>query len=352
MLTPTGLQPISETIEVQDTRQVRAQSETSARSETTNITSHSALELREMISDDMIANIPDLVAKSERVLNFLAPSDFGGSDIDILFGDLKDPKSQIKLGLGRAEKAFQNVKKIYGSDPYIHVPLAVRKIFDVKSPGEAGDGPWRPDDAFYMANLSTLLLDFIHAALAEGKEFPLEGLDRNFPEAFVSRIRDQGRPASAGCSSLVQETFDLALAIRTQLTVQAICDHQDDESFDRKRFVRQTLLNQTEESEFRDWAFVDPNAPEYQKMQAHVMDTVNAIEAVCDADTNDLTTEYPMGDFLLKLLGWSRKRCDELSKRLDSGETLQETLDAELQRRKSITEPTAELQGPPSRYFA
>ena len=297
-----------------------------------------------MNSIELIDHLPDLVQKSDTILNLLAPPNMSDLFLETRLRDLQTPDSKPKRSLDRARRLFRDVKAVYGSEDFIKTSIALRGTLNMKDASRIGDGAWRPDDAFYKANLASLVLEaFSRSTSASEPSLPLEKLDRDFPEPFISRLHGRTRTGSTGSSSLYLETLDLALEIRTQCAVQILRQNQSNPNFDRHEAISQVFYESDNENTLRGWAIkgMDPNAK-----RDDIISRLRLVSSAVDSDVDAngfraLQEQFPVQKFLHKLITWCRARSSEIDGRLEKNGGImgvQSELDSETRRRQGLPE--------------
>jgi hypothetical protein len=140
---------------------------------------------------------------------------------------------------------------------------------------------------------------------------------------------------AVGNSVLLDETFDFALAIRTQVAVIAIIQRHNQADFDAQRFIQDVFYatpeeNPSDNETLRAW---DVNGlgsgntgllPEFDiKMQERIAlikqcftEDSQAYEAGEYANMQRLQTQFPWSDFCVQTLQWIHRRKRELDTRI------------------------------------
>ena len=295
---------------------------------------------------ELIDHLPDLVEKSDNILNLLAPPNTSDLSLDARLRDLQNPDSKPRRSLDRAHRLFRDLKAVYGNDDFIKVSIALRGTLNVKDASNVGDGAWRPDDAFYKANLASILLGaFSRSASAQESSLPLEKLDREFPEPFMSRLHGRTRIGSTGSSSLHPETLELALEIRTQCAIEILRQNHKNPDFDRHEAISQVFYDPDNGNILRGWATqgMDPNVKR-EDISTRLRMVMSAVDSDEDArGFKRLEEQFPIKKFLHKLLVWCRARSSEIDGHLEKNGgmlTVQSELDSETRRRQGLPEAT------------
>ena len=295
--------------------------------------------------DDMIFYLPDLVDKAEKMMETLAPA---LEDLDTHLHNIQKPGSQMFRKVRRALQPFDDVKKLYGQEEMVDPSVALRGLFGAQDLKAIGDGPWRPDDAIYKANLATLLDLFTpRSAPADRAALPLERLDRCFPQPFSSRIHGRTGTPSTGSSSLSNETFEMALAIRVHFAIQVLKAKQGDLNFDPDMVINQIFFDPEDTSKLRSWRVegLGPSdmGPQRRRSIPIVIDSIKSTFSEDDNSVDHARLErlFPLQSFFTRLVTWTRLRNNEINERLagvGGSDGLQDRVDVEIQRQRAVAE--------------
>lgn len=193
---------------------------------TTTLTSHPSQTPEDLDAGMLVELLPDLWRDTTRLLNLLVFEGISVGDIESLLSDLHTVGSKGKR-LRHIETGFENTKNYYGSDVFIDSSLIFRKL---SIDQDLSEGAPRPDVVLQGANVATmvksLLVSDIH--LPTTLVF-LRRLDDSFPLPFLSGFGDA---LVKGSSALAEETFDLALELRTQTAIAILRASKEDPDFD------------------------------------------------------------------------------------------------------------------------
>ncbi|KAI9819253.1 MAG: hypothetical protein M1827_007409 [Pycnora praestabilis] len=204
---------------------------------TTARTSHSAQELADLNGELILEALPDLAEASSKILNLVARPEASESDLGVIVKELKLPGSFTSKRLKRLEGSFMSHKEEFGSDHYISLSIILRALLGVRLLKDIGHGPWRPDPIIQKANLTILVTKTITSQRESQDTFPvLQQLDGVFPTPFLSTFSTQ-LGTTFGGSALLDETFNLALSIRTQLLIAMLYAHQDEANYDPDKIL-------------------------------------------------------------------------------------------------------------------
>lgn len=326
----------------------------SAISGTTARTSHSAQELADLVADDMLDALPDLVDASDKVLKVVLlhqVAEVSDEQVETRIRTLQNPTSTASNKLSRQLPGYREQKAVYGNELYINQSIALRAMLGVRRPAEVGDGPWRPDDVFYKANLANLAFDVL-ALRGNVKQPFLEKMERDFPAPFLSQLSTMRHTShTAGASSLVRETFETALCLRVQLFLSMMkhAPNFDAPNFDPDHVLHQLFLE--DDKTMRGWDIDGLRTVDLSNQQ--IKEMVIRVDSIREHFSHEprsqrfdkvvnipaLESQYPWSECVVKLLLWARQRANEIEAHLASlggVDGLQEALGAELQNRKDV----------------
>ena len=203
----------------------------SAFSGTTARSSHSAQEFSDLDFDDMVQGLRELSQSSDEILKFLVSSEISEAAVEAVIGQLQTKDSRTKKTLNRLVTVFSAHREIYGSESYIDHRELLRMLLGERGVADDDVGSWRPDALLQKANLAFLALGVSsHFWQDQDIQF-LEELENMFPGPFITRLV----PSDAiqnGSSVLIEETFHLALQLRTQYAIRIIVHQAADPHFD------------------------------------------------------------------------------------------------------------------------
>lgn len=299
----------------------------------TYVTSHSAAEVAEL--DPMLAEIlPELLRSSYAILDLLAPPNASEEMVVSINRELKVFGSRRAKRLKYDEERFHLTKTHYGNDWYINPVHTLRRLFGTNDPG---DGDFRPDVVLHTANMATAIKDFLVISKDSRRTTEaLSHLSSSFPKVFVSNFIG---PDRLGGSSLFEETFDLAIEIRTQLAIAYLKELKDD--VDQRLTPHVTLA-----SVFYDAPLPSPSSETYfgdlfqsaqlrRLMEVEVVNLGDKVSKVTErilliqsalrqssevADAGDLVDFdlldewFPWPSFLASLVKWCRLRMEEIAR--------------------------------------
>ncbi|SLM38425.1 Homeodomain-like [Lasallia pustulata] len=339
-------------------RETKSPGAVSAISGTTARTSHSAQELDDLDPEGMLDALPDLLGAANKILNFLAPQNTHPSYI-INDKDLQDSGSRATKNLRRLEATFRLQRGLYGSEQYINHPIALRALLKERHFNEVGSGPWRPDGVLQTANLTTLAMTILPARKRDpSAQHALEKLGRDFPTPFLHGIEvaPTGSNASMGNSTMLEDTFAMALEVRTQFSIMLLSRHMDRPNFDPDTVLKQVFFES--ENAVKGWDTPGLRAEELSMQQVKVIkehvrvirDTFpedsQALESGQFVNLDRLNVMFPWHMFRAKIASWCRMRQDEIERQLEYQgglESIVQALGDEIKRRETFL--TFDTQG-------
>ena len=308
-------------------------SQASQLSGTTAITTHSEDEVRKL-NPVMVEFLPELLASSTTILDLLAPPGASMEIIKSIERELKIVGSRRAVRLNHDEKKFEADRENYGKEvDYINPSFIHRALF---GNSHVDMDRFRLDPILHAANLAKVVRDtFVSPRGGQNTLDKLLRLDTIFPEVFLGEFDDT---AEFGNSRLLDETFDLALEIRTQSAITSLFAKRDSDGWDPEKMVlslfftplpdRQTSLQISyfhyvlDNSQVLNIMRAGPENSEDQeeKIISRVEQILTAFQSTDDGDLVDfeqLDDMFPWTGFLTQLALWCRMRLDEIKEDID-----------------------------------
>ena len=316
---------------------------------TTAQTSYSAQELADMNSDDMLDALPDLCDAADKILNFAVHQDRTPESTLITIKESQDHSSRIHKNLKRLGDSLQLFKRPFGNELYVNLSIGVRGLLGVRHVGNMRDGPWRPDDIFYKANLAIMITSLLSSQeSSSNSQSIVEKLERDFPSPFFSRLLDSSElgTKSVGCSSLSSESFEVALDLRTQYFITLVQRHLLQPNFDPDLLLLQVFYEN--EDSLKGWDADGMRTNDFgSKAQNAISDRINHIKRTFRedlqsvqtghlVDLDQLKTLYGWSTFIFKVLSWSKLRSSEIQAEINSRgsvEGIRQALEIEIRER-------------------
>lgn len=217
---------------------------------------------------------------------------------------------------------------------YIHVKAVHRVLFGAHS--ESSSAQTGLDLILYMANLLVFAKQMIHSDRSDKQIWnALRQLDNSFPSQFMRSLEREVVSTVAGDSGMLQETFDLALELRTQLAIlvleKSAGDSDNPDEAILEVFYRSEPSQSGEGSLLRGWniqALGGEDSALPQQLEARVSERISAmrrffargddaLERDDSVDLDGLSAEFPWLATILRLLHWVRHRHRELFSIID-----------------------------------
>jgi len=304
---------------------------------TTALTSYSAEELASLDTSMVVDLLPELWQSAQKLLKILAPTDATPQSTESLVRELQIPGSDQSRQLRQREKIFESTKENYGSEMFINVGFILRKLFNDNEPGE---GSFRPDAILHGVNIATLIKGLLVSNQNHPNTIPrLQRLDDTFPYPFMSNF---GNRPDLSQSALLEESFDLALEIRTQTAISVLESLKSEPSYDPDQIVARIFYDLPERREDSLSTYEDlvRNGPfrklaglgqgetlgsqeRFEAQSDKVRTQVKAIrdhfyrdpEALVNGDYVNFDTireQFPWAPFLARIVHWSQSRLAEI----------------------------------------
>jgi hypothetical protein len=287
----------------------------------TTITTRSEAAIADL-DDFLEEDLPDIYSHAMRIVDMLAPSNVSDDTVLQLFNRLKIVGSKEAIKLQRSEQVFEILYERFltkddltkgDSTKGIRTDDIIRKFLGK----EHGDGNFRPDAILHLANLASMIRNFVATdQKSQRMRNQLFLLNRWFPEAFA---RDFNDTPSYGNSTLLNETFELALEIRTQLAISELRHGIDSETWDPDLIITEIFFANDEEPKSIMGIKVQNTPDQMSSIIERVEDIRSAFrdqeQAQLQGDLVDfeqLDERYPWPMFLMDLVSWAKLRKDEI----------------------------------------
>ncbi|KAH5225109.1 hypothetical protein HBI62_112170 [Parastagonospora nodorum] len=304
---------------------------------TTAISSFSMIEAEFLEPKYILKHMRKLCESAREFLEHLAP-DGGNKKDDIQnIQEIQKPDSDFTEEYRDFNDELNVHLKHYKSEEhsYIHVKAVHRVLFGAHP--EFASAQTGLDLILYMANLLVFAKQMIHSDRSEKQIWnALRQLDNSFPSQFMRSLEREIVSTIAGDSGMLQETFDLALELRTQLAILVLEKSAGDGDFNPDEtilevFYRSEPSQSGEGSLLRGWniqALGGEDSALPQQLEARVSERISAIRRFFPrgddslerddiVDLDGLSAEFPWLATILRLLHWVRHRHRELFSIID-----------------------------------
>ncbi len=304
---------------------------------TTAISSFSMVEAEFLEPKYIVKHLRKLCESAEEFLEHLAPSDAkSGEDSREIdrrnINAIQQPDSEFSEDYRDFDAELNVHLNHYKSEEhnYIHVRAIHRALFGSNGNNAAIEGGL--DLILYLTNLLIFTKQMIHSDRTEKQIWDvLRQLDNSFPGHFMRSLAPEDQSIASGDSALLDETYELALDLRTQLAILVL-----QRSFDEKELNSDVLLTEvffradaTQEegsASLRGWSFShdkDQEALLPSKMHDPVVNRIQEIRDFFPVEENsqsqidtarleDLANHFPWMATVMRILHWARCRHVEL----------------------------------------
>jgi hypothetical protein len=255
--------------------------------------------------------------------------------------DIKIPGSTVSEELDENEHSFRSVQKWFRVDgDYIRGPAVMKSIFGGNLP-EPDTKAWAAMEVIQTANLASFATWIASAEQDSIKTWNLlRSVDNAFPTWFLTSFLEprtrKSTSSSApswkiGSSTLLRETFEFALELRTHVAVLAFLRQHDQEDFDSEQVIRDVFYSTvdddlSEDAQLRTWGVNGLGGDDgelHPNFKQQMQERISAIrqcfyddsQALLDGEPTDLhqlQVEFPWSKFTIDGLKWIRLRRDEL----------------------------------------
>jgi hypothetical protein len=299
---------------------------------TTAISSFTMVEADLLEPRIMMRKLPKLYEVLEEFMNHLVPED----------AQIEDDHKHIR-NLQMPDSDFSADYRVYDEEATIHLNHfrgEHQRYIQLRAVRRAFLGPNRDSDAsqcgldlvLYMANLLIFAKQMIHSNRGDKDTFTvLRELENLFPSLFLPKLISGGDPSSsqAGDSALLQETFELALELRTQFAIIVLERSSSQDSIDPEGVLDDVFFQSGalgSHALIQGWSVSALGGEESTLPRAFedkVIERINVIreffptddESIQRGDFVDLDglgANFPWDSLVLRLLGWVRLRNREL----------------------------------------
>jgi hypothetical protein len=304
---------------------------------TTAISSFSMIEAEFLAPKKILKHMRKLCDSSREFLEHLAPENGGIRDDSRSIEEMQKPDSEFTDEYREFDEELNFHLKHYKSEDhsYIHVGAIHRALFDGSR--DAAATQTGLDLILYLANILVFAKQMIHSdRTGKGMWDALRQLDNVFPSQFMRSLEPETQPTIAGESVLLQETFELALELRTQLAILVLERSASNGIFDpdgelSEVFFRSESSQESESSIIRGWNMDalggEDSALPQQFEEAVIQRLLKIKETFLDDDESAARGEvvnfemlygtFPWEPTILRLLNWVRLRHKELFTTID-----------------------------------
>ncbi|CEL07162.1 hypothetical protein ASPCAL10325 [Aspergillus calidoustus] len=268
----------------------------------------------------MLEALPDLERTGRNLLDYLAPSTANPVTIVNKAEVLSNPANTQSKHLRYLTSKFAAEFRHFGNQTYLEVD-AIGRAFNTALAGRRGSfQDWDPDPVVHLANC----VRFAHEILLAGpglnsRKEVIRHIESSFPLPFMSGLVAEGQEKHPGESSLQNDTFHLALDIRTQSLILHLEEHQDEPEFNAKHAVRRFFFRGSSRKTFRGFnlpGFGSSKGTLPDNYAGTVQDRYNEILLAeigeGGFEVGNLKGAHPWRSFAMRTAIWVRKRVEEI----------------------------------------
>ncbi|KAI4945538.1 hypothetical protein J4E91_007880 [Alternaria rosae] len=303
---------------------------------TTAITSFSMIEAEFLEPRFIVKHLRKLCEATEDFLEHIAP-DHATMDDDVRnIQEMQKPGSVYGKEYLDFEFDLNTQLRHYKGEEYsyIHIRAIHRALFGTSDDVTASQSGL--DLILYLANLLVLAKQIMHSDRDDKSIWDvLRQLDISFPTQFMQSLDPDTQQSAAGESALYNETFELALELRTQLAILVLQKSAGNPSFDPRETMEEVFFrsdsSQSVEagSPIRGWSTAALGGDESalpEEFEDRIVTRVEEIRAFFfqdeehdePVDLQQLKSNFPWVATVLHLLDWVRLRHKEIKTAIDN----------------------------------
>ncbi|KAI4921768.1 hypothetical protein J4E90_000195 [Alternaria incomplexa] len=303
---------------------------------TTAITSFSMIEAEFLEPRYIVKHLRKLCEATEDFLEHIAPNHAAIEDDLQNIQEMRKPGSVYSKDYQDFEDELNTQLKHYKGEEhsYIHIRAIHRALFGTSEDVTASQSGL--DLILYLTNLLVLAKQIMHSDRDDKSMWDvLRQLDISFPTQFMQSLDPDAQQSAAGESALYDQTFELALELRTQLAILVLQKSTDNPSFDPTETMEEVFFrsdsSQSVEagSPIRGWSTAALGGDESalpEEFEDQIVTRVDQIRASFFWDGQDsqavdlqrLRSDFPWEATVLRLLDWVRLRHKELKTAIDN----------------------------------
>ncbi|KAJ4305269.1 hypothetical protein N0V90_000800 [Kalmusia sp. IMI 367209] len=301
---------------------------------TTAISSFTMIEADKLQPRFMLRHLPKLYQEAVEFGEHLVPQNGRMEDDDIRIKEMLKPDSDFVADYNDLDQQLMaRIAHFRGEHQrYIHIRAVHAALFG--SGRDVAAAQTGLDLILYQANLIVLAKQMIHSDRNDkDMERAIRELDSSFPALFLPALilGINAAESATGDSALLQETFELALELRTQLAILCLEQGAPDEAFDPDAaleevfFHSQSTENDNHSAIVRGWsvsmlgeedalpkAFMNKVVYRINEIRSFFLSDDQSLGRGETVDLEGLGSANPWKVLLLRLLGWVRSRSQEL----------------------------------------
>ncbi|KAI8937235.1 hypothetical protein NX059_006444 [Plenodomus lindquistii] len=294
---------------------------------TTAISSFSMVEAEFLEPKFILKHLRKLCESTEEFLHHLAPYGVDmREDLDNI-RELQRPESDFNEEYRDFDAELNVHLRHYKNEEhtYIHIRALHRALFGPNRDVVAAQSGL--DLVLYLTNLLVFVKQTIYSDRSSKATWDaLRQLDNSFPSHFMRSLFEDANPNPAGESGLLEDTFQLALELRTQLVIMVISRQgagRNSNEIVEEVFMRSETSQAADGSALRGWSIPalggdDASLPlEFEaqvlKRLEEIMGHIGSGNKPLEEQIAFLEEQFPWEPVILRLLHWVRLRHQELT---------------------------------------
>jgi hypothetical protein len=323
----------------------------------------------------MESNLEELNAQARKLLGCFKTRTGQPDELVSLIRQSQDSESSQRQKADGCRASLGETQATYTlGGEYLKLDTILRALLRKRStqPLPKVSRPWRPDDVIHKANLAI----FVHTAVTLSTDGDLlDALmtaDQDFASPFVRGFTRPGAKPQTGYSTLVSETFEFALELRTQMLVimlstenpfqdtaaemimNTMLTHFDmdyDDYGEDSKPIQILQAGLSGSSHARGWELLDPHAFGTKEYAEKIIQRTEEIRRLLFSNIDDpfadssaslgsglvkLRERFPREQFQKHLLQWSNLRLAEIDnsiKKLGGIDEIVTSLEDEIRQR-------------------
>jgi hypothetical protein len=282
---------------------------------TTAFGSFSVIEAESLIPDDIQDQLHPLYKTSTEFLRYLVPDGGTIETDDQTIRELQDPSSKLSRGYIRNSSILEAHLRDFKTENNVYIrPRTIHRA--LKPNRDPGEPQFGVDLILYLANLVVFTRNMLRTKREDKRTWEvLREIDRSFPQHFMPKVAQRAIASGVGDSTLVADTFDLGLELRTHMAIMSLESAAKEPNFDPNDTLNEVFYRADSEGLtgfLRGWQVPGLYDGDLSEDQLSAID--DRIQEIRSSfgDLAWLVDSFPWNSVLLQLSQWARLRHEEL----------------------------------------
>lgn len=283
--------------------------------------SRSGLESPNLNSEELLDVLGELSEAADKILNWLVPQDISIETIGRLRSKLLDPNSRESKKLFRLSTNFKLLRDHFGTNHFISMVTVLRNLSGTTRHRDVSSRHWPVDLVLHKINFAMLAIDLLNHKDGMTEQW-FEELDKSFPRLFIHEFPSPTfLKNSADWRALFEESFELALNIRTHYFITNAKRTATLPDFDPSRLLREIFLLNLNSINGRGFPGLQTDDI-LEKSLDIAEERMKNIEGFFSAQAPNIALEtikaaYPFDKLTQNVLIWSRRCLDEVNAQVE-----------------------------------